>query len=684
MLGSNWAAATWIQAHVKQARPSGLNVLGKSIETGKFRGASRIMMRSLDTRNITDRRRAWTTVVPLAILTLLTSATLQAQSFDNSGNGMLKGAYFVRQVLTTANQNTSAVTRAVSLIGTMTFDGNGNYSFTGQKMDTSAGSAPSAYSVQGTYAVAANGMMQVQNPTDTSDIDYGGVGAVGPSAFVASATEGPYLDVLVGIPISSSASNSSVQGAFKTGFIDFLQGNASQVRDGYYTLTSNGSGSFGNVSVSGAMANQGSNLVTQSLSGVTYSLSNGNGSITFPTASNTANTLVSGQKAFYVSSDGNLLLGGATNGFDLIVGVKSLSGTASNSMFQGTYYDGALENDTSGGGNFIDSFNGSLLATGNQSATAHYRLDSFNQSAYDYTADNFSNFASDGTYNDGTFQTILGANGQAAVQTGISGYYSLTVMLGAKQFTGTGTFINPTLVLNAGSFAPITNSVAPGEYVSIFGTGLAPSQQQAQSFPLPTNLGGVQVTVNGVPAPLTFVSSNQINLIVPYGTSTNSFATFQVTNNGSASNQVTLYTNASSPGVFALTNNGGMFSPGIGPAAVTHADGSLVTQSSPAKAGETLVLYATGLGAVTPAVGDGVAAPSNPLSNVVENILVEIQDSNSNFYTAAKPSFAGLTPGFAGLYQINFVMPSGVPSGLQWVNVGTQDAYTSEAKIYAQ
>ena len=642
------------------------------------------MMNSLNARNARNGRPGWAAVAPIAAALLLAGVSLRAQSFDNSGNGTLKGTYLVRQVLTTANVSTSAITRAASIIGTMTFDGNGNYSFTGQKMDTSAGTAPAAYSAQGTYAVAANGMLQIANPIDTSDIDYGGVGAAGPSAFVASATEGQYLDVLVGIPISTSATNANVQGAFQTAFIDFLQGNASQVRDGFYTLTSNGSGSFGNVSVSGAMANQGSTLVTQSLSGVTYSLSSGNGTITFPTASNTANTLVSGAKSFYVSPDGNLLLGGANNGFDLIFGVKSLGGSASNSMFQGTYFDSALENDTTGSGNFIDAFNGSILATGNQVGTAHYRLASFSQAAYDYTADSSFNFKSDGTYNDGLFQTALGASGQAAVQTGVGGYYTLTVLLAAKPATGTGTFINPTTILNAASFAPITNSVAPGEFISIFGTGLASSPQQAQTFPLPTNLGGVQVTVNGTPAPLTFVGPNQINLLIPYATPSNSFAKFQVNNNGALSNQVTLYTNASSPGVFALTSNGGTFSPGIGPAAVTHADNSLVTQSNPAKAGETLVLYTTGLGAVNPAVGDGVAAPSNPLSQAVEQILVEIQDGNGNFYTAKTPSFAGLTPGFSGLYQINFVMPSGVPSGLQWVNVGTEDAYTSEAKLYVQ
>lgn len=634
-------------------------------------------------------RRATAPSAALIVASLFAlGAQANAQNFDNSGNGNLKGTYFVRQVLTAnLDPNTSAIGQAVSITGTMTFDGNGNYTFTGQKTDSTAGSAPAAYTIsKGTYALAANGLLQLQNPFDSTDIDYGGVGAIGPSAFVASATEGAYDDILVGIPISTSASNSSVQGSFQAGFIDFLQANASQVRDGYFTLTSNGSGSFGNVTVNGAMANQGSKSTTQNLTGVTYSFNNGTGTLTFPTASNPLTALVSGSQTLAVSTDGNILLGGAPNGFNLIVGIKSLSG-ATNSMYQGTYYASALENDASGlsnGNNFIDSFYGSTLALGQEDTINHYRLVSFNQSAYDYTSDGFANFTSNGTYNDGAFETVLGASGQAAFQVGVSTFYTLTVEFQSQAYKGNAPFITPVNIFNAASYAPITNSVAPGEFLTILGSGLSSSTTQAQSFPLPTNLGGVQVMVNGTAAPIDYVSPTQINFIVPIGTSNNGFATFQVVNNGATSNQVTVYTNVTAPGVFSLTSNGGTFPAGIGPAAVTHANGSLVTPSSPAVAGETLVLYVTGLGATNPSVADGQPAPSSPLSYTVETPIVEIEDQNANFYTSPNVTFSGLAPGFAGLYQINFVVPSGVPSGLQWVNVGTNEAYTSEAKIYMQ
>ena len=145
------------------------------------------------------------------------------------------------------------------------------------------------------------------------------------------------------------------------------------------------------------MANQGNKNITQTYSGVTYSINNqsGAGTLTFPTASTPLTALVSGQKTLYVSSDGNLLLGGDPNGFDLIIGIKSLSGSAANSMYQGTYFNAALENDASGvaaGNNNIDSFYGSTLALGSQLDTAfsgkgatisHQRLAYFDQSAFD-------------------------------------------------------------------------------------------------------------------------------------------------------------------------------------------------------------------------------------------------------------------------------------------------------------
>ena len=120
---------------------------------------------------------------------------------------------------------------------------------------------------------------------------------------------------------------------------------------------------------------------------------------------------------------------------------------------------------------------------------------------------------------------------------GTGSFYSLQPGLQAPQSSSTGVFLDPLTIWNAATFAPITNSVAPGEFVSLFGTGLAAGTLQASRLPFSTTLGGVQVKVNGRLAPLTYVSRNQINVLNPYATS-EPYATFQVFNAGVASNAV--------------------------------------------------------------------------------------------------------------------------------------------------
>lgn len=598
---------------------------------------------------------------------------------------MLKGDYFVRQVLLGSFDSSGNIGRAFSLTGIMTFDGAGSYSFNGQIMDSQAGS-PQPYSTTGTYSVAVNGFARIQNPIDSGDTEFGAVGVLGPTSVVASDTEGPgvYDDVFVAIPAGSNVSSGSLQGTFNAGFIDFLGGVAGQVRDGYFTLAGTGNGSFGNVSVTGAMANQGSNNVTQMLTGVSYAITDpsGTGTINFPTAANPLDALLSGQKTFFLSSDGNILIGGSIDGFDLMVGLRGLTAAAANSTYYGSYFTAALENtvDSNGASN-IDSFYGSTFSLGQGTSIHHQRLVFFNASAIDDTFEGVPyHFEADGVFNDGTFENILGADGQAILQVGMGSFYSLTLGISAGQFSGGAVFLDPLKVWNAASFAPITNSVAPGEFVSLFGTGLASGVHFASSLPLPTSLGNVQVMVNGQLAPLSYVGPNQINILVPYAIApaNTSFATFQVFNNGAASNSVTLYTSKSAPGVFASTF-GGNFAPGVGPGAVLHGDFSPVTQSNPAAAGEVLQVYLTGLGSVTPSVADGAAAPAVPLSIVDANVMVFVGGQQ------AKVDFKGLAPGYAGLYQVNFEVPSGVASGQQvYLAIQTPDAYTSEAKIYIQ
>jgi uncharacterized protein (TIGR03437 family) len=168
-------------------------------------------------------------------------------------------------------------------------------------------------------------------------------------------------------------------------------------------------------------------------------------------------------------------------------------------------------------------------------------------------------------------------------------------------------------------------------------------------------LGGVQVTINGAPAPIYYVSPTQLSAVVPYTTpSDGSLANIQVISNGTPSNTAQSYTGLTSPGIFTVPSGG------LGYGAILHADYSLVSASSPAKMGETVQLFLTGLGAVSPAVTAGTAAPAaQPFATVPGPVDVFIDDNNGNS-SQAKVAYQGLAPGLAGLYQVNFTVPSGL------------------------
>lgn len=597
------------------------------------------------------------------------------QNFDSSGNSMLKGTYFVRQVLTLLDGVSSDIDQAVSLTGTMTFDGNGNYTFSGKELNSAVESTAVTYNTTGVYAVSSSGQVQIQTPIDidNDDTEYGGVGATG--EVVASATEGEYDDIFVAIPQGPS---SGVTGSYNVGFIDYTSGNASDVRNGYFSMVSNGTGSFGNVTVNGQMANQGSTATTQSLSGVAYSFSGTTGTLTFPTASSVLTALVSGAKTFAVSTDGNILLAGNPNGYDLMVGVKAAS-SVTNATYAHTYFQGGLENpvDSCGQTNCMDSFYGSVLPNTLGQGTQHERLVGFDFTAFDYTSDLIYSFPSNGVYNDGVeFEWLLSANGEALLQVGLDGYYTLITQFQAPSFSGSGAYINPDGIVNSASFAPITNDVAPGEYVSLFGTSLA-TTASATSLPLPATLGGATVAVNSISAPLLSTSSTLVNAFVPNETELANggygYAVFQ-----GSTNSVTLYTASTAPGVWTSTANG------IGPADVFHGNYTYVTANSPAAIGEGLFFYANGLGATTPAVADGAAAPSSPLATVNDPYLaIDIYDSTGND-TVVTTFTAVLAPSLAGVYQVNFTVPAGIAAGECYLDVSTTDGYTSEAKIYIQ
>lgn len=216
------------------------------------------------------------------------------------------------------------------------------------------------------------------------------------------------------------------------------------------------------------------------------------------------------------------------------------------------------------------------------------------------------------------------------------------------------TVVTPGGIVNAAglvSGAP----VAPGEFLSIFGSNLAPQTAVSSSYPYDISLSGTQVFLNGQALPLQFVSSGQINALVPYGTPVNGVEELLIAQNGVYGLPETVVVAAANPAVFTQSQSG----QGAGAIIVVRADGTEFVASStqPASAGDVLAIYCSGLGTVSPALPDGAAAPLSSLVQTVNTVTASIGG------LPAQVSFAGLAPGFAGLYQVNVTVPAGVTAG---------------------
>jgi uncharacterized protein (TIGR03437 family) len=271
-----------------------------------------------------------------------------------------------------------------------------------------------------------------------------------------------------------------------------------------------------------------------------------------------------------------------------------------------------------------------------------------------------------------------------------AGNYSGTIIVsGASGATGTSTITVtltvtaplPTIqaLVNAASGA--SGPVSPGEIVSIFAPSTNPIGPSTPAYltvdstggNVLTTLGGVQVLFNGIPAPLTYVSSTQINAVVPYGIA-GLFAPYaQVKYLGQGSNSFNLTTTATAPGIFTQSGTG------TGTGAILNQDGSVNGPNRPAAKGSTVAVYMTGEGATSPTGITGrVNCPSGQACSISQlpvpllPVTVTLIDSSNARYPA-NYSFAGEAPGFvSGAMQLNFTIPANVPSGtLQlFVSVG--------------
>jgi uncharacterized protein (TIGR03437 family) len=403
---------------------------------------------------------------------------------------------------------------------------------------------------------------------------------------------------------------------------------------------------------------------TYTLSGATYAFTNGAAQLNLGT---NKTALVQGTELLYISPDGNFVFGGSYEGFDMFVGVRGA--TSNPTTYDALYYQAGLDLDQSGYSNgyvLLDSYYGAIsVFSGN--IIGHQSLNS--QLVYEGTADYtyYDDYTlnGDGSSIDDIFGQEYWSTSDGSIRIGYGnsaseGYpLSINVAFQAPSLTGSGPYLFPNGMVNAASSAPFTARLSPGEYLTLYGSDLAPSAASAPKLPLPTYLNKVQVKINDVYAPLNYVSPTQISVVVPFVT-TQAVAQIQVINNGVPSNTVTQFVGASSAGVFTYDPSGGI---GYADALDVTAGYSVLGASNPAQIGDTVAVYLAGLGTVSPSVAAGAAGPStSPYAEAVNVPTVYIIDSAGNS-TSAAVYFSGLAPGFAGLYQINFGIPTGVASG---------------------
>lgn len=273
----------------------------------------------------------------------------------------------------------------------------------------------------------------------------------------------------------------------------------------------------------------------------------------------------------------------------------------------------------------------------------------------------------------GTFSETPGADtiGQPAAlaSDGTNLFVADTVDRRILVFTAADTALSHNAVINSASFA--AGPLAPGTLISIEANGLADTSASAPDDGvdrLPAKLAGVEVVFDGLPLPLLAVSSSQVRTQLPYDTGNTSAASLYLrTEHSDGSVTVTSATAVrlapASPGLFAFNGNeprNGM---------VLHASSSgdvpstPVTAAQPAKAGETLTFWATGLGAVTDLNYEKAPAMGVPYAGSDAQVATRVSATVNG--RMAQVLSATLPKGGIGIYEVRLILPADLPTDLK-------------------
>ena len=624
------------------------------------------------------------------LLTLALASPLWGQAHapannpDTSGNSKLSGAYTFRHVLYVLAATPDAdgiigdIGEQVAFYGTITFDGNGNYVIAdGMVWDSTLGFADplscylaqnicaSGVPVDGTYSISASGFGTIVNPL-TEDLIYGLV--AGNGTFTGSSTESTlaYSDLFIGVPAASTLpDNTTFRGSYSVaGYIPAESPISSA--NVFFQMNADGAGNLGTVNVTG---NNGAapDAILQS-STVTYSFDGGVATLNFP--ADAAAPFYPAPETVTFSPEGAFFFGGSPTGADMMIGVRN---PANPQNFAGLFYQAGIDQNvsqTDAGTTDLDGYYGSFVATSEGNIVDHQRVSDSDLGRQSITfADSFANPVTGPFVGAAGSQQFAVSDG-GAIRIGQDAFplIGISIAVQAPVFgKAAQVYLNPAAIVNAATFAPFTAGISPGELLSLYGVNLSPNPAVILAPPYPPALGGVQVTIDGIPAPIYAVSQGQLSVVVPFEVS-GSVASIQVVNNGVPSNIVTEPVYETTPGIFTAMSDG------LGYAAVLHgADGTPVSASNPAQPNESVSVYLTGLGDVSPAPQDGAAPDS--LSYTSDAIAVAIGG------VPATVGFAGLAPGLAGVYQVNFRIPATAAPGDNVLAISGPDSSAMEALI---
>lgn len=214
--------------------------------------------------------------------------------------------------------------------------------------------------------------------------------------------------------------------------------------------------------------------------------------------------------------------------------------------------------------------------------------------------------------------------------------------------------------------ATFESALSPGSLFTIFGPTMSlTGDQRAGSGHLPTSLGGIMVSINGLAAPLSYIGSDHINGQVPYETAAGG-ATVQVITNGISSTQLPFQVSPIAPRI--LSGDGNL-------CVAQNEDRTLNSAGNPAKAGRYIGAYLIGLGAVNPSIPSGAPARAVPLSTPPGPVSASLGGRR------VIPTFLGMIPGFVGVGEVDLLVPSDLADGLHGLTVTVGNVGSNTCQI---